>query len=520
MSFSQSVKDKVMNASARHCCVCHRYKGVKIELHHIDPKRLFGKNTFENAIPLCYDCHSDAGHYFAQHPKGTKYSPEELKGARQIWYDFVKNNPIVEKLVISEHIQTSYYVLQSFDVVMEILLNGDFSSLNKFRQKTYLSTNEVSNTWKIILQSHNQDYGVSKDQTHLIQYRQFNSFEEYQKIYKNYKLIDKSSDDHPYYEAKRELSWNELLNTIEPNSFLKLLFTSGVQINDCCQSYLYKNGPSCCGETPETGYTEYIEIAPISFVFMGITNVSDEQIKLNYLEGIKSIDDQALIKMTLPNFTLLPYEMVLIPVSTNLNVRIKGDEQILLDLRRGDRGQEFSRVLNILNPAKKNMTFIGNRLIVKSLFYNNNKGAYEIPIHELDFNNLYSINRIWLCGCCPHLFFILENGKPIYQREILKNYSSIIGTEEILIPADVKKIMVIELEAEITNILSLLRNNKLIIKDTILQKGDKLLINVDEGDKIRINGKYTPFNKSYDDISDKWFRNKIIENFNRLSNHI
>jgi hypothetical protein len=61
-----------------------------MELHHIDEKAKGGPNTFENCIPLCFECHADVGHYNDDHPKGTKYSPKELLAHRDNWYEKVK----------------------------------------------------------------------------------------------------------------------------------------------------------------------------------------------------------------------------------------------------------------------------------------------------------------------------------------------------------------------------------------------------------------------------------------------
>jgi hypothetical protein len=206
--------------------------------------------------------------------------------------------------------------------------------------------------------------------------------------------------------------------------------------------------------------------------------------------------------------------MVLIPVSTNLNARMLVPGQIQLDFIRGDRGQDFSRILDMANPSVKNIRAIGNILTLRSLFYNDNTGAYEIPIHEIDFNNLYSINRMWLCGCCPHLFFVTINGKPIYYKEILKNPSSTYDTELILIPRGIQKIMISELEDEKTFISQVWRNNTLIVKKRILKKGDKIIIDVEPNDKIKIIGRYSPQYKTKSTTNDMWLRNIFIENFN------
>lgn len=68
--------------SGRCCCICHRFCGTKIELHHIIPIEQGGDDSIENCIPVCFDCHADIGHYNDKHPRGRKYSPAELRAHR------------------------------------------------------------------------------------------------------------------------------------------------------------------------------------------------------------------------------------------------------------------------------------------------------------------------------------------------------------------------------------------------------------------------------------------------------
>lgn len=64
-----------------------------MELHHIVEKAAEGEDTFDNAIPLCFDCHSDMRSYDHKHPKGTKYTSAELRRHRDRWYQRVQNSP-------------------------------------------------------------------------------------------------------------------------------------------------------------------------------------------------------------------------------------------------------------------------------------------------------------------------------------------------------------------------------------------------------------------------------------------
>lgn len=54
-----------------------------------------GKDDFDNAIPLCLDCHADQTSYDHKHPKGTKYTSQELRQHRDLWYEKMRASPAV-----------------------------------------------------------------------------------------------------------------------------------------------------------------------------------------------------------------------------------------------------------------------------------------------------------------------------------------------------------------------------------------------------------------------------------------
>lgn len=86
MPWPKSVKLDALLLSERSCCVCHQFKGRNIELHHIVAEAEGGSSDLANCIPLCPDCHAEAGHYNLNHPRGTKYSPDELRRHRDAWF--------------------------------------------------------------------------------------------------------------------------------------------------------------------------------------------------------------------------------------------------------------------------------------------------------------------------------------------------------------------------------------------------------------------------------------------------
>lgn len=84
--FSQDVKRKALLCCERHCCLCNKQCDTNIEVHHIDPGlEKPDLNAFENAIPLCYDCHGRIG-YDKDHRKGNKITSQELRYRRDQVY--------------------------------------------------------------------------------------------------------------------------------------------------------------------------------------------------------------------------------------------------------------------------------------------------------------------------------------------------------------------------------------------------------------------------------------------------
>jgi hypothetical protein len=153
MSFSQKIKEEVLVLSARHCCVCHKSKGVKLEVHHIIPKQQGGLDTIENAICLCFDCHADAGHYFAGHPKGIKFSPNELLKHKEAWFKIVREHKILPAIKsITGNISKLNYKLKMQQKVFKELIDHEFVRKQELGYFIY-NTSHMFISLKVIIRS-------------------------------------------------------------------------------------------------------------------------------------------------------------------------------------------------------------------------------------------------------------------------------------------------------------------------------------------------------------------------------
>jgi len=89
MSFKKTEISQLLAKSHRRCCICYKFCGFKVEVHHIKP----GNDDINNAIPLCFECHAEVACYNPKHPKGRKYSEEELLEHKKQWLDLCDKNP-------------------------------------------------------------------------------------------------------------------------------------------------------------------------------------------------------------------------------------------------------------------------------------------------------------------------------------------------------------------------------------------------------------------------------------------
>lgn len=129
MPFSKEVKDAVLVDCGRCCCICHKFCGIKIEVHHIREESKGGDNSNDNAIPLCLDCYADMRSYDSKHPKGNKYSENKLRQHREKWFEKVSGNiGIANKEAVVETDKQLYQflikTLPSYEHFVKLLLQN------------------------------------------------------------------------------------------------------------------------------------------------------------------------------------------------------------------------------------------------------------------------------------------------------------------------------------------------------------------------------------------------------------
>lgn len=86
------LKEKVLIRSRHRCCVCHQFAGQNINVFNINPDVKDAPDSLENAIVLCLRCNAEAVYASSQNIPGNKYSPQELRRHRDLWWQWCERN--------------------------------------------------------------------------------------------------------------------------------------------------------------------------------------------------------------------------------------------------------------------------------------------------------------------------------------------------------------------------------------------------------------------------------------------
>ena len=93
MAFDREQVADLLAKCHRRCCICHRFCGFKMETDHIKPTGEDGTDDINNALPVCFECHSEIHCYNTAHPRGRRFTERELRTHKEQWLKICENNP-------------------------------------------------------------------------------------------------------------------------------------------------------------------------------------------------------------------------------------------------------------------------------------------------------------------------------------------------------------------------------------------------------------------------------------------
>ncbi len=492
MSFSRDIREQALVAAARHCCVCHRYKGVKIEVHHILPKAAGGDDSLANAISLCFDCHADAGHYNPNHPRGTSFSKDELRAARDRWHTLVvqnKTSPPPQE----DALYCRYIICRDWDAISDIT-KGDFS---KFPiDKPFVAENKVLGFMRHIVGSYKYF------RPGMIHGDSFTDEQTYLAKYPDALKIDKGNPTSPYFEYVRVPSETELAKIVASKDLAtECLLKAGLSAAQLSRSFASWNecGTRCFQE-------EHL-LRPLWTVFLAIENLLDNPVSLvelaSHIKGnsttdycvLDSLQSEAITSLNLPPAPLKKGMTAIIPLGTILAPAENINENIGATTSKdiGIGGSQIFSHIQSFARTEERYIWWGPVIQPKSIKISTSGEEIVQELHSFDLDNTYAIDRWWAMGSCPHFFWVGLNGQPItYGGELFTASPNQSSTQKLLVPEGACQLLIAELEQETSQIVQIRCQGKKIVCDITLDEGQTFSLQVRPGEILELTGSYHP----------------------------
>lgn len=523
MGFSSGIKKEVLLSCARHCCVCHRYAGVKVEVHHIVPKDKGGKDSFCNAIALCFDCHCDAGHYNDRHPRGTKFSRDELIAARDRWYEIVRRTGIAPPQG-EDILYCRYLLCKSIEAFGEIT-RGELDRL-PFRN-AFLVDNAALQCQKKILQAYS-----GQVQRALPSPRSYKNVDAYLKAFPS------AAKSGGFYETIRLPSLSELSAIARPDSLLSKLLHANVPISELAIA-VGMTVEAGCGGPPEeiermseekdsSWFEESCCVRSIWGAFLAITNESNRRVHfksiVGTLEEVPSFTYRQFtatgggkVEVNLPPAPVPSGGTILVPLGVLMPplqpIPSLPGSMVSSPIEGIDGEYQEQIHTGYEEAARRQFHVVGPLLRPQNVSIQDNGVGWKQVLHDLDLMNLYVLDRNFYCGSCPHVFLVDGNNRCSYAGELFSVSSGKVSVVEMDIPIGTKMLLIAELQKEITHIQSIYCGTDYITGDIMLKENEFLKV-------MNVGGKHLTFTGSYElegvvtkPFPDPMYLNEIIYQF-------
>lgn len=470
--------------SGRRCCVCKRYKGVGVEIHHIIPKAKGGENTYENGIVLCFDCHCAAGHYNSDHPRGTKFSPQELRGHKKQWFEFInKNKDQIGEEADDHKIVCRYYVTSDREAARKFLESDDDSLI---KTKYLLNTPSLFKQFNQ-LKSEYPD-GVQDDD------------------------VDGWGDN--YYETKEALllDYPEFIDSeivrvnqrlldmgVLKDPFGLRLLQAGAISKEVASINCFEDG---CGGS---GWGIDCQTRKAYFVFAQIINLDEETIRVTSLNNqpfelnkftesdiFEMSDTQNIYKIN--NLELSAHESISLFLGV-IAGPINSDPSSYQfetgpEISENYEGDTLERLSFNSEGSSSDFSTCGNLYILKTLSFFKKDKELEVAFEDFQPDTLFILTREWLCGSCPHLFGICKTTGSIHFIQTLFDNSLGENISENINCKEYSKLIIAEFDNEISEITSVCMNDADVLLGKQLHYGDSIELDVQYLESIGISGFY------------------------------
>src|SRR5256886_488371 len=279
-----------------------------------------------------------------------------------------------------------------------------------------------------------------------------------------------------------------------------------------------------CGEDH---YQEDLITRPLWGAFLAVTNVSDSPLTPTQLVARASNTHQGFRPFRPPEdpvgefdlpaapiqqgaTVIVPLGAVLGPVGTveeetwsrtDQDIERRGPVQVLTHSGAENAAISHAAVGPFLWPQGIQVTRSG-------------LSAYQ-GVHELDLTNVYTLDRYWEVGSCPHLFYSFSGRRLMYGGTLLAAGHGKTTLSIFVVPSGADMALIAELEDEVTNVVRISMSGTQHKLRLTLTRDQLFAFPVSEGMVVEVEGWYKPTNSSRRLVGNTGRRAALVDEFIR-----
>jgi len=349
---------------------------------------------------------------------------------------------------------------------------------------------------------------------------QFASIENFLKTHPNSKCQHSDLGGYAYYDCIRECTRAEFAKWVDEDKLSQMLLDKGADLDDLCV-VAADNGECGDGSVTETYLTR-----PAWVVFLALTNLASRPLAFEQVVGRRDVSEgyrpleTPTVEFTvhMPPCEISAGQSVLVPLALLLGpIEEVAEEQVQTD-QLADTGDSIE-VVNLTEFPHDDRTKF--RLFGPS-FWPQQVVARRVGvplvqgIHQLNMDSVYTIDRVWQCGSCPHLFVRCADADWHYVCELIPDGQGVEVCHSIDLPSDTMELVIAELEDEVSVLTAITLDEKEVGSRVAMYKGDLLRLYVSGAKALSVIGAYYPSRIQVDKSHGAETRNRLICQF--LSN--
>ncbi len=377
--------------------------------------------------------------------------------------------------------------------------------------------NEIIDSLRRVIANHPESYRYANAWG-----KSLPSKEKYLEIYPDAQSHPQADDRYPYFEVIRTPSKIELEALSKKDGLLYLMLKADLPVEKIAMVSGYRDG---CGDE---GLQEEFIFRKLWCSFLAITNLSDKPVTLDSIVGMRVCNDE--VEFGGFNLSCINPQNISSPKAP-----ISHNSTVLLPLaiilppfypaKRNSWSETYDEHSHVQIVSHEGISIsnytdylvYGKQIVTKAIKYRIDGNTVSQDIHDFDLTNMYTIDRSWECGSCPHLFLV---GQEIsYSREVLSHCCLKFGEDNFSIPEKINSIIIAEIEDEVTEITYLKINGKMVLGNIKLKKNESVVIHVSSGAFVEIGGRYLPDKIDRENVPCGIKRNELIREFLYLGKH-